>query len=103
MKFNKELAKKIDDLYFKLAKEDKELLEKILDAFEECAKQRQELEQENKKLKESLDFLLNKFKKVNTANRKAKELIRKALVETDITGNATLNLNELLEILGDKE
>ena len=62
------------------------------------------LEKENKQLKESLDFLWNKFKKVNTANRKAKELIRKALVETDITGNGTLNLNKLLEILeGDKE
>ncbi len=72
---DKELAKKLDDLYFKLAKEDKELLEKILDAFEDVAERH--------------------FKAIN--------LIKKAIAIKDITGNATLNLNELLETLGDKE
>ena len=66
MKFNKELAKKLDDLYFKLEKEDKELLEKILDAFEECAKQRQELEQENKQLKELNKQLIEYIKPLVT-------------------------------------
>lgn len=51
--------------------------------------QLEQLQQENKELKEKID--------------KAIELIRKALVETDITGNGTLNLNELLNILGEKE
>lgn len=87
---DKELAKKLDDLYFKLAKEDKELLEKILDAFEECAKQRQDLEQENKQLKED--------------KRKAIEYINYYAIEDDDFNKLyDIEEQELLAILGEKE
>ena len=74
------------------------------------------LAEENKHLKDSLDFLWNKFKKVNTANRKAKEFIYRNCILSDEwkeldfcnfipTGNITYRhltpkkVKELLEIL----
>ena len=80
--------------------------------------------QENEKLKiecfqlENIDYLeeINREKvlrKINDEikddykqrNEKAVELIKKALIESDITGNGTLDINNLLSILqgGDEE
>ena len=50
------------------------------------------LQKENEKLKEENKRI---FSRVN----KAIELIKKALIESDITGNGTLNLSNLLNIL----
>lgn len=61
------------------------------------------LENEEYPIEELLEETLKENKQLKEDKKKAIELIRKAIVETDITGNGTLNLNELLEILGDKE
>ena len=91
-------------------------LEEIMDAFEECAKQRQELEHENKKLKKRNQELEDGFKasieelsEYATKIDKAIEYINKNILvgfnevgfKSDIV--AGIVVNDLLEILGDKE
>ena len=77
----------------------KETLKEYADYAIKLVKENKRLQQENKQLKESLDFLWNKFKKVNTTNRKVKEYI-KDLYDVRFTDK---DKRKLLEILGDKE
>ena len=51
------------------------------------------------KLNKSLNNAIEKYQDYKQRNEKAIELIRKALVERDITGNGTLDLSDLLNIL----
>lgn len=64
------------------------------------------VERENRELKDKnkyIEQLQQENKQLKENKKKTIELIRKAMVESDITGNGTLNLKELLEILGGKK
>ena len=92
--------------------------DKLQNDYQEARDKIDELQHENEILQTKIDILAGKkiieYQKDEHARlvqirtdrkriQEAIELIRKAMVESDITGNGTLNLNKLLEILGDKE
>lgn len=79
----------------------------------ETAKRIAELERELKEANESVTWWSNRYKSLQEINKiqarkiidyklkkdRVIKLIHKAMVESDITGNGTLNLNDLLNIL----
>lgn len=75
----------------------------LCDYKDEVFEKNDQLKEEIEELKQENEKLTQLWLESQTKRKNAIELIRKTMVESDITGNGTLNLNKLLEILGDKE
>lgn len=75
---------------------------KLLDYITNLQKEKDYYFKKNNELSTLNTSLRNDRDIYKTINEKAIELIYKAMKERDITGNGTLNLNELLDILQGK-
>ena len=74
--------------------------EEYIYTYEELQDKVLKLQKENKRLNKQYDLMEQSLDEKQAVIDKAIELIHKAMLDSEIIGNGTLNLNDLLNILG---